>query len=113
MPSVLQAIGRVFAIRIRKKRPRETGGSTSHPTLPTTDPPDPRLLSEAGDVIQLVSPMVQAVAGAVPVAGTPLRAAVDGLLYIIQMIDVSYYLFWINVISSDRITDHQAQQGRS
>jgi len=93
MPSVLQAflpIGRVFAIRIRKKRPCETEGCTSLPSPPTTDPPESRLLSEAGDVIQLVSPMVQAVAGAIPVAGTPLKAAVDGMLYIIQTIDVGH-----------------------
>jgi len=93
MPSVLQALlptGRVFTIRIRKKRPCECGGSTSHPGPPTTDSPESRLLSEAGEIIQLVSPMVQAVAGAIPVAGTPLKAAVDGLLYIIQMIDVGH-----------------------
>lgn len=36
--------------------------------------------------------MVQAVAGAIPVAGTPLKAAVDGLLYIIQIIDVGHLL---------------------
>ena len=94
MPSALQAfllpIGGVFAIRIRKKRPRETGGSSSRPSPPTTDPPQSRLLSEASDVVQLVSPMVQAVAGAIPVAGTPLKATVDGLLYIIQIIDVGY-----------------------
>ena len=94
MSSIVQRIftsGRVFAIRIRKKRPaREAGGSTSHPNPPppTTDSPESRVLSEASDVIQLVSPMVQAVAGAIPIAGTPLKAAVDGLLYIIQMIDV-------------------------
>jgi hypothetical protein len=97
MPSVLQALlptGRVFTIRVRKKRPceLESGGSTTHPDPPTTDPPESRLLSEAGDVIQLVSPMVQAVAGAIPVAGTPLKAAVDGLLYIIQIIDVGHLL---------------------
>jgi len=85
MPSFLQAIGRVFAIRIRKKR---RGSPSSHPSPPTTDPPESRLLSEAGDVIELVSPMVQAVAGAIPVAGTPLKAAIDGLLYIIQIVDV-------------------------
>jgi hypothetical protein len=92
MPSFLQEFlpaGRVFPIRIRKERPRESGGATSHPSPPTTDPPESsRLLSEAAEVIQLVSPMVQAVAGVIPVAGTPLKAAVDGLLYIIQMIDV-------------------------
>jgi hypothetical protein len=115
MPSVLQAffpIGKVFAIRIRKKRPCETGGSTSHPSPPTTDSPQSRLLSEAGEVFQLVSPMVQAVAGAIPVVGTPLKATVDGSLYIIQIIDVGH-LFRMTAYLSDRVTDHQAQQGRS
>ena len=90
MNSILQAfrpIARVFAIR-RKRRPRETGGSPSHPNPPTTDSPESRLLSDAGDAIELVSPMIQAVAGVIPVAGTPLKAAIDGLLYIIQIIDV-------------------------
>jgi len=84
MPSISQVIGKVFAIRIREKR----RGSTSYRSPPTTDPPASRLLSGAGDVIELVSPMVQAVAGAIPVAGTPLKAAIDGLLYIIQIVDV-------------------------
>ena len=102
MPSVLQALlstGRVFTIRIRKKRPCEsTRCSTSLPGPATTDPPESRLLSEAGDVFQLVSPMVQAVAGAIPVAGTPLKAAVDGLLYIIQIIDVGHLLCITSVL---------------
>jgi hypothetical protein len=110
MTSILQRIftsGRVFAIRIRKKRPAcETGGSTtSHPNPPTTDSPESRVLSEASDVIQLVSPMVQAVAGAIPIAGTPLKAAVDGLLYIIQMIDVGP-LVPLRGIPSDFIPDN-------
>ena len=104
--------GRVTAIRIRKERPRETGGTTSHPSPPTTDPPESRLLSEAGDVIQLVSPMIQAVAGVIPVAGTPLKAAIDGLLYIIQIIDVGP-LALFRGIASDRIPDNQTKQGRS
>ena len=79
--------GRVFPIRKHKKRPHPTGSSTSYPSPPTTGPPDSRL-SEAADIVELVSPMVQAVAGVIPVAGAPLKAAVDGLLYIIQMIDV-------------------------
>jgi len=70
--------GRVFAIR------------TSHPSPPTTDSPESRLLSEVGDVVQLAIPVFQAVAGAIPVVGTPLRAAVDGLLQIIQVIDVGH-----------------------
>ena len=85
MTSILQRLqvrtfGRVFAVR----RP--------HPSPPTTDSPESQLFSEVVDVIQLVSPMVQAVAGVIPVAGTPLKAAVDGLLYIIQMIDVCNFV---------------------
>ena len=91
MPSFLQAIGRVFAIRIRKKR----RGSTSYPSPPATGSLGSRLLSETSDVIQLVSPMVQAVAGTIPVAGTALKAAVDGLLYVIKTIDVGH-LFCIS-----------------
>ena len=67
MPSVLQAFlptGRVFAICSRKKRPCKTGGSTYHPSPPT--PTFDSRLSEAGYVIQLVSPIVQAVAGVIP-----------------------------------------------
>ena len=93
MTSILKwflTAGRVIAIRIRKKRPCETEGSSPHPSPRTADSPESRLLSEVGDVIQLVSPMVQAVAGTIPVAGSPLKAAVDGLLYIIQMIDVGH-----------------------
>ena len=103
--------GRVFAIRMRKKRPYETGSITSDSSPPTTDPPDSRL-PEAADVIQLVSPMVQAVAGSIPVAGTPLQAAVCGFLYIIQIIDVGP-LALFRGIPSDCISDNQAKQGRS
>ena len=101
MPLFLQEFlpaGRVFPIRIRKERPRQSVHATSHPSPPTTDSPESRLLSEAAEVIQLVSPLVQAVAGVIPVAGTPLKAAVDGLLYIIQMIDVCKLCSVINAI---------------
>ena len=76
--------------RSRKKRSGETGGSISHPNPPTTKSRGSRLLSDAGDVIQLVSPMVQVVAGAIPVAGTSLQAAVGALICIVQMIDVGH-----------------------
>jgi len=92
MTSILKMFlpsGRVSAIRIRKERSCETGGSTPHPGPPTTDSPESRLLADATDVIQLVSPMVQAVAGVIPVAGTSLKAAIDGLLYIVQIIDTT------------------------
>ena len=90
MTSIFQRLlpsGKVFAIRMHKKRLHETGSFTPHPSPPTTDPPNSRL-SEAADVIELISPMVQAVAGAIPVAGPPLQAVVGGLFSIIQMIGV-------------------------
>jgi len=116
MISILQKLfllsGRVSAVRMHKKRLHETGSSTSYPSPPTTDSPADSRLSEAGDVIQLVSPIVQAVAGVIPVAGTPLKAAVDGLLYIIQIIDVGP-LALFRGIPSDCIPDNQAKQGSS
>jgi len=111
MTSISQRVGRVFALRIHKKPLREAGSSTSYPSPPTTDPPD-SLLSEAGDLIELVSPMVHVVAGVIPVAGTPLKAAVDGLLYIIQIIDVGL-LALFRGIPSDCVPDNQTKQGRS
>jgi hypothetical protein len=74
----VRTIGRVIAIR----RP--------HPSPPTTDSPESQLLSEVGDVFQLAIPVVQAVVGVIPVVGTPLGAAVNGLLQIIQAIDVGH-----------------------
>ena len=102
--------GRVFPIRKHKKRPHDIGSSTSHTSPPTIGPPDSRL-SEAADIIQLVSPMVQAVAGVIPVAGAPLQAVVGGLLSIIQVIDVGP-LDLFRGIPSDCIPDNQAKQGR-
>jgi hypothetical protein len=94
----------VVAIRKKREHPQEVGTSTSqevgtstsHRNLPTTGPPEkvspnkPRR-SEGVDIIELVSPMVQAVAGAIPVAGPPLKAAIEGLLYIIQITDVGLF----------------------
>ena len=42
----------------------------------------------ASDVAQTVLPGVVAVAGVIPVAGSPLQAAIGGLLSILQGIDV-------------------------
>lgn len=113
--SILQKLflpsGRVSAVRMHKKRLHETGPGSFTSYSPTTELPDSRL-SEAGDVFQLISPMLQAVAGVIPVAGTPLKAAVDSLLYIIQIIDVGR-LAPFRSIPSDFIPDNQAKQGRS
>lgn len=77
----------------RRKHLQETRASASRPISPATDlhkkvlPTRKSRLSEAGDVIQLVSPMVQAAAWAIPVAGLTLKAAVDGFLCVMQMVD--------------------------
>ena len=80
-------------IAIRRKRPQGTAGSTSQQNSSTADSPNNASSSRAGpsevaDLIQLVSPMLQAAAEVIPVAGSPLKAAVGGLLQIIQIIDV-------------------------
>jgi hypothetical protein len=80
-------------IAIRRKRPRQTRTSQSQLSSSAADTPgnaSPATSrpSEVTDVIQLVAPMVQAAAGAIPVAGSPLKAAISGLLQIIQITDV-------------------------
>jgi hypothetical protein len=77
-------------IAVRSKYPQETGRSASQLNSPTAEDvsstrPRP---SEVVDLIQLVSPLVQAAAEVIPVAGSPLKAAIGGLLQIIQIIDV-------------------------
>jgi hypothetical protein len=85
--------GKVIATRMSHLR--ETAISIS----PTTNSPENatytkrRISSEAVDIIELVSPVVQAVAGTIPVAGIPLKAAVDGLLYVVQIIDVGHLFY--------------------
>lgn len=113
MISTLQELfllpGRVFAVRTHKKRLHETGSVTSHPSHPTTDPSNFRL-SEAGNVIELVSPMLQAVSGVIPVAGSLLKAAVDVLLCTIQIIEVGPHALFCG-LPSDCVPDKQTKQG--
>jgi hypothetical protein len=98
MPSILKWFHTGAVIAIRRKRTQETGTSTSHP-----NPTSPDLLEnvscsksrrfEAIGATELALPLVGAAVGAIPVVGTPLKAAVDVLLYVIQTTDVSrlYY----------------------
>ncbi|OAX35164.1 hypothetical protein K503DRAFT_392647 [Rhizopogon vinicolor AM-OR11-026] len=44
-------------------------------------------LRRGSDMIQLVLPVVQSAAGAIPLAGAPIQAAIGGLLVILQAID--------------------------
>lgn len=43
------------------------------------------------DVVQTVGPFAQGVASAIPVVGSPIQAAISGLLTILQVIDVRAY----------------------
>jgi hypothetical protein len=73
-------------ITIRRNRRQQTGTSTSQSRSSfATFQFQP---SELIDGIQLVAPFVQAAAGAIPVAGPPLNAAISGLLQIINITDV-------------------------
>jgi hypothetical protein len=83
-------------IVIRRKRPQQTGTSTSHPNPATADSPEnvsrsrSRRFEAVSDAAELICPLVGAAAGAIPVAGPPLKAAVDVLLYVIQTTNVSH-----------------------
>jgi hypothetical protein len=43
---------------------------------------------EASDMAQLVLPLVQVIASAIPLVGAPMQAAIGGLLSCLQAIDV-------------------------
>jgi hypothetical protein len=95
MPPILKKIFPVLPnlIAIRRKRQQQTGTSTSQPRSSTADTPanlssTTSRPSEVTDVIQLVAPIVQASAGVIPMAGSPLKAVIGGLLQIIQITDV-------------------------
>jgi hypothetical protein len=95
MPPILKMLLPVLPnlIAIRRKRQQQTGTSTSQPLSSTAHTPanlssTTSRPSEATDVIQLVAPIVQAAAEVIPMAGSPLKAAISGLLQIIQITDV-------------------------
>jgi hypothetical protein len=48
-----------------------------------------RAFSEAFDIAQVSLPVVQAAVEAIPIAGAPMKAAIGGLLAVLQAIDVS------------------------
>jgi len=86
-------------IAIHRKRTQETGTSTSHPNPTTPDLPKSMSCSkyrcsEAIDAAELVLPLVGAAVGAIPMVGTPLKAAVDVLLHVIQTTDVSRLFYF-------------------
>lgn len=47
----------------------------------------------ASDTIQTFGPVARAAAGTIPIAGSPLKNAIDGLLAILQIIDVDLLHF--------------------
>jgi hypothetical protein len=99
MPTILKAfredLRTSVVIAIRRKRTQETGTSTSHPNPMTPDFPENGSCSksrrpEAIGAAELALPLVGAAVGAIPIVGSPLKAAVDILLYVIQTTDVSH-----------------------
>jgi hypothetical protein len=54
----------------------------------TTEP----YFRQGSDIAQVYLPVVRAIAGAIPIAGAPVQAAIGGLLAILQIIDVGVSL---------------------
>ena len=100
MPSILRKffkdflVGAVFAIR--RKRPQETRTSASHLSPTTTDFPEnvSCTTSRISDAVEYALPLVGAAAGMIPMVGTPLKAAVDLLLYVVQTTNVSHLYYY-------------------
>jgi hypothetical protein len=92
-------------------------GITSVPALSTSTEMGPEVSTtelhwrQASDIAQLSLPVLQATAGAVPIVGASIQAAISGLLAILQAIDVSsteckYYL------DSAIMAERHPEQGR-
>jgi predicted component of type VI protein secretion system len=64
-----------------------SASSNSGPVVSSTG--SSRAFSEAFDIAQVSLPVVQAAAEAIPIAGAPMKAAIGGLLAVLQAIDVS------------------------
>jgi hypothetical protein len=60
---------------------------------------------KASDMAQTFLPVVQVVAGAIPLAGPPIQATISGLLSILQAIDVSAYLITRMFLDSKAVTE--------
>jgi hypothetical protein len=59
------------------------------------------LAHEASDMAQVALPLVQAVAGSIPLVGAPMQAAISGLLTSLQAIDMSARLMMMISLDSN------------
>ena len=122
---------KVIAVRLRKNDPViirhdsgdpvpvATPGVLSSPALPSPSDPSAgdavsaRIERRAqvftvgiSDTVQLTLAGVQGIAGPIPLVGSPLQAAISGLLTILQTIDVSTHLTTRTVPNLDDLQRH-------
>ena len=116
MLSSLKKLGKVIAVRFRKNDSVITSHDSSDDPVPVATPgvlSSPALPSDSSagfavsarierraqvftvgisDKVQLTLDGVQVIAGPIPLVGSPLKAAISGLLTILQTIDVGIHL---------------------
>ena len=63
--------------------------STSTPQPPTTQSSSDSFGRHGFDAANLALPVVSTIAGAIPIVGSPIQAAINGLLQILNVVDVS------------------------
>jgi hypothetical protein len=116
MPSILRKLFKNLhlsnVIAVRRKRPQGTGISASHLGPVTTGGPGNvsctiSRLSAAVDAVEVALPLVGAAAGMIPMAGTPLKAAIDGFLYVVQTINVCHLFYWMASLLIASQTKHR------
>ena len=122
-------LGKVIAVRFRKNNPVVTCHDSGEP-VPVATPgvlSSPELPSDSSaghavsarierrtqvftvgisDKVQLTLAGVQGIAGPIPLVGSPLQAAINGLLTILQTIDVSTHLTARTVPNLDDLQRH-------
>jgi hypothetical protein len=72
---------------------RDPGLEVSFNISSATSSPGDSSARKASDMAQTFLPVVQGVAGVIPLVGRPMQAAISGLLSILQVIDVRAYFF--------------------
>jgi hypothetical protein len=99
---LFQVFGKVVAFRLnrpkQKGRTRHNSITTNHDSEGISSIPantsarysgGVSFAREASDMAQVALPLVQTIAGAIPLVGAPMQAAISGLLTGLQVIDVS------------------------
>jgi hypothetical protein len=84
---------------------RDPGLEVSFNISSATSSPGDSSARKASDMAQTFLPLVQGVAGAIPLAGPPMQAAISGLLSILQVIDVRAYCVTGMILDSKVIAE--------